>query len=103
VKFFTNKGREMKTEAFFVLGYKEFDKLVNDNIPSADGKYNFAAGEEASNDSSHIYRVINDVMLDYDLENIEGGELQYNAGVILNYLCRETIIPAGNYLIEVSW
>jgi hypothetical protein len=91
-----------------VLDYDEFDKLVNDNIPSAKGKYEIIAYEELSNDSAVVFEEVGG---DYDdeffqkltLPDIEAGNLMYRAGSLLEVLCHKGVILPGNYIIEVSW
>ncbi len=93
----------MKHESFIVLDYKDFNKLVNRYVPSAKKKYEFVAAEEARNDTSHIYRDIDNKISDSDFEEILKGKLEYNAYALLAYLCQRKVIEEGSYIIEVCW
>ena len=78
----------MDKKEFFVMDYKEFNVLVNANILSAKGNYEFIAEEEMANDSDKAYYVKaldpnNDYDKKYTIPDIEGGKLQYQAGSIL--------------------
>jgi len=93
----------MKKLTYNVMDYQEFDRLVNDNIPSANGTYEFVAYEELPNDIAKTYVAKVDYMTDFDVSDIESGKLMYRAGGILCYLVWKGIIEAGDYLITVCW
>lgn len=98
----------MKKVEFNVMDYDEFDDLVNANL-TLSGEYEFIAYEESSNDVSHTYYNIiplnpdNEHTAKYTIPEIEGGDLFYKAGDILEYLCWKGVIQPGNYIIEVCW
>ena len=99
----------MEQILFNVMDYKEFDALVNENIPAANNKYEFVAYEEMGNDSDKAFINVEALNPDdnlaktYDIPQIENGDLMYKASVILSYLCWKGIIAPGNYLIQVCW
>ncbi len=99
----------MEKLTFNVMEYQELDALVNENIPSANGKYDFVSCEEANNDSSYAYHGIapmdveDELVKTVELDEIMEGNLAYKIGAILEYLCYLKAIEPGNYLIEVCW
>ncbi len=70
--------------------------------------YNFVLLEECGNHSEHSFDV-NDEIDEDDLEMWEeskgegSGSLMYNNGIVLNKLCVDGHIEAGEYIVNVSW
>ena len=98
----------MEKITYNVMGYHEFDTLVNQHVPSASGEYEFLAMEESPNDICRRFHGVKSIMEDrfakeYGLPEIMAGKLQYHASTLLAYLCFLDVIEPGDYLIEVSW
>jgi hypothetical protein len=55
-----------------------------------------------SNDTSKSYNV-DGKLSKYDLDAFEAGRVYYNARMLLNKLCADGYIEAGEYIIECSW
>lgn len=106
-------------EEFYLIDYDEFDKMVNDFYGCICSE--FAADQEANNDSCHEFNVEKkevDYFVRYQKEDldehiaIKKGEIKnpylYATGgfMVDNYLCdmaRLKHIPFGRYLIRVCW
>jgi hypothetical protein len=104
----------METKNFFVYSYDEFNKLVNEKLPSIKERtwpYEFVAEQDANNYSCYKFENIGETSKDespecmyrrFDVPDIEKGKLR-NTHALLEYLCEKGIIQPGNYLIEVFW
>jgi len=93
----------MKTLTFTVMGYHEFEELVNKNVPEAKGKYEYAACEECGNDIDKAYVGVDGKLDPYDRKELANGNLQYRSWPLFNLLVEKGILQPGNYLIRVSW
>lgn len=89
------------TEKTFYVDYDDFDEFVQQIY---DESYEFAAIQEAGNDSSHEFGVTGDLD-DYDEEDAQGirnGVVRDN-WLLFNVLCADGYIEPGNYIVRVSW
>jgi len=93
----------MKTLAFNVMSFNEFDELVNKNVPGAKGKYEYCAEEECSNDIDKAYVGVDGKLDEYDRKELADGNLQYRSWPLFNLLVEKGVLQPGNYLIRVSW
>lgn len=97
----------MERKTFNCMGYNELDKLINDTFFEGKNKYEFVCDEELMNDVIKSYDGIDGVFhYKWDKEETDEfltGKTSCRARLALNELCRRGIIPAGNYLINVSW
>jgi hypothetical protein len=96
----------MKTKTVTEIEYHELEDLVKEKLGYKN--YSFVAVEECGNDSSHEFTVEKGFEdSEYDKEQIEKWEkgefVQFSNHVILNKLCMEGHIPAGNYIVQVCW
>ena len=99
------------SETYYTLDYDDLDSMVNlfflgDENPK-DG-FECVAYGEWSNDSSYDFTVAKTgYWSKYEDENIEKafkGDFKYiGVYTLLNYMCRQDVIPEGKYLINVSW
>jgi hypothetical protein len=94
----------MKVKTIVEMSYDEFDQLVNQHIPAANGKYEFTAEEECGNDTAKTFNGIDGSFKYVEREEaeIEKGNLR-NTHAVLHCLCKKGYIPAGDYVITVSW
>lgn len=69
--------------------------------------FEFVADQECGNDSSHTFEVSRknsfEDLVDDMIAFKDNGKYAFMAGPILNDLCDQDLIPAGTYLISVSW
>lgn len=93
------------TKTVHEIGYKKLD----DFIKSVTGQeYECVCAEEWSNDSEHHF-VVTGKLDNYDREEwnqfraLGGKDSSFILGAILNGLCEEGHLPAGDYLISVCW
>lgn len=92
-----------KKKTVIEVSYSDLEKLVKKHYPEQYkhmGGYSFAAVEECGNDTSHGFDV-DGKLDDWDLEKFAKGEASNIA--LLNKLCADGLIEAGEYLIEVCW
>lgn len=88
------------------VGYKDVERLVKEKYPSL-SEYSYAAVQVCGNDERHAYSLTG--KLDkYEQEKwqavvAEQGLCEYANDVILNKLCADGHIPAGEYEVVVSW
>lgn len=104
----TDAAIPASTTAIIKLDYNAFDKLVNEHLPQAKGKYEFVQAQECGNDTDHLFEGItaeepSDFDKQWTLPDLERGKLDWRAHKILKLLCRKGAVKPGNYLIQVSW
>lgn len=95
----------MKTTTITKLTYRELETLLTEHFPGVDP--DLIAREEWSNYEEHSF-MVGGVLNTWDTEKLA----DYIAGkwtrfgttdVLLNALCLKGALPAGDYLIDVSW
>jgi hypothetical protein len=88
------------------LEYYELEALINEHYRSQ-RQYNFVADVECGNGTSHKYVVEKEQLLSYDLTRLaqfaSGERTTYVTRILLTDLCNRDILPAGTYIIRVSW
>lgn len=88
------------------VDYNDFDRFVNE-IYFKPNEYEFVADHEANNYSSYIFRVNGKISEDpwtqEEIKSIRSGKPTRNTGLLLNLLCADGHIEAGEYLINVFW
>ncbi len=95
---------KVRTETTRVVDYKDLDAFIRHHTGR---DYNCVADEEWGNDSQHSFTVA-PLKADYnrrDWDAFKAGTRGegYMLGTILDGLCSEGKLPAGNYLVEVCW
>lgn len=94
-----------KEVRYFKVDSSDLEDLIQETYKI---RYEMAAQEEWSNDSSHSYNNIDgkltklgekDLVSFIETEKTEFGITK----VLLNDLVRKNLIPAGNWLITVCW
>ena len=114
----------MKTTTYIEMDYGEFEELVEKEYGAP---YSFVASEECGNDTDHSYTITGVVDEPDELEKFRAKckdiaeynatltdeykdawrrkevTFMYSSGVLLEDMVARGIIPAGNYLIHVSW
>lgn len=90
---------KIETKLTHYISYKDFERLVMDVYGK---EYSFITGQEMGNDSDWATNV-DDELSDDDMEDLEIWDVSYNAGTILNDLCRRGVIEAGAWVVQVSW
>lgn len=86
------------------MDYDDFDKLVK----STYGKdFEVVADQECGNDESLSFTGVRGEMDEYDLEDLQKfqntGRYCFLGSRIMEDLVRQGILPAGDWLIDVSW
>ncbi len=94
----------MKTKVSNYVEYYDLEKFVKERYGH---KIEIVAMEEASNDTSLVFFVDGVISSGYSdkIEHwLETGEFfHFGTNIILQKLCYDSYIPAGEYVIEVSW
>jgi hypothetical protein len=96
---------EMRTKTVHEVRHSELERFVG-RVYGQD--WSFVAAEEASNDTQHTFQVNGQVTSD-DMDAVGGWQLDAypsycpSAQMILDDLCSRLMIPAGEYLVKVSW
>ena len=95
----------MTTEVANYVDYFDLEKFVKERYGHV---IDIVAMEECSNDSSFTYYVEDGPVDEYIFQEsaawiMDGRFWPYGTGHILNQLCTDGYIPAGNYIINVSW
>ncbi|KKL86839.1 hypothetical protein LCGC14_1940680 [marine sediment metagenome] len=91
---------------YLEVNYGDLDKFLTERF-SFDEEYEFVAAEEVGNDSKTSINVEPELSK-WDREHIE-KVLETKkweccqTRILLCYLCEQGEIPAGEYLISVSW
>ena len=94
-------------KTFKVVDYHDLDKFINDNVRFSD-PFECITSDAWDNYSYHRINVTGELG-EYELARmgdiLDTGEWEGNneTSIILNYLCREGKLEAGEYLIEVFW
>lgn len=87
------------------VDYNDFDKFIHEVYGNKG--YEFAADQESSNDHSHEFRVDDKPVDSYEkakLEKFSNGEhCSWVTRALLQDCCHRKLIPAGRYVIRVSW
>lgn len=110
----------MKTHTVHNVDYSDLEEFVTEQFgleptvteygsgyKHVEPAYSFVAIEECGNDCSFNF-VVSGIISEYDRTDVEawvesnGTEFIGNAQ-ILDYLCWQGKIPAGNYNVSVSW
>ncbi len=96
----------MTIKQYLEVDWRDLNKFLTERF-SFDEEYEFVAAEEVGNDSKTSIDV--EPKLDkYDKNHIKEVLKTkkwecYQTRSLLCYLCEQKEIPAGNYLIDVSW
>lgn len=82
-------------------GYRDVEKAAAEHYGI---NYSFPATQECGNDTSHQFRVGAGDLEEEDEAEVRAGKVpMYNNGALLEVLCKDGHIPAGDYVIEVFW
>lgn len=88
------------------MDYYDLEAIINEHYPNA-REYNFVADVECGNGTTHKYVVEKEELHSYDRAEVDkfaaGGWVKYVTQSLLTDLCNRDILPAGTYLIRVSW
>lgn len=98
----------MESKTFHTVDYSDLQEFIRNEFGRPD--YSLPADIECSNDSSHTFSVGSDewhLLDEYDIERVEefkiGKHVDYITGPLLQHLYEMGQIPAGEYLVLVSW
>ncbi len=97
---------KMTTREYIEVNYGDLDEFLTERF-SFDPRYEFVAAEEMSNDSEKS------ITVEPELDKYDKEEMREiletkkwkccQTSTLLCYLCEKGEIPAGDYLISVSW
>jgi hypothetical protein len=98
---------KFKQEKVFRPEWHEIEKeitafLKSKGVPMMED-YNIPCEEEMSNDSTYSSNVNPEVPSAYEMKDILKGQLGWKTGMILDWMCAEKVIPAGEYVVDISW
>ena len=99
----------ISTQTVHKVDSYRLEQFVNEvYAPQGVTDYSFQADQLAGNDTTHEFNVENDPndadSYDYFREWLEsGGTTEYATNEVLNDLCRRGLIPAGTYLVDLSY
>jgi len=87
---------------YYEVDYDDLDRFINFHFFGGETKYNFAVSEEANNDTSYPYHVV-DKVDEYDRKRIDDRDFIYMTQAYLDEACRLGLVKPGKYLINVCW
>lgn len=91
------------------VNYNDLDRAISEFLKEKGAKntqFEVVAYEELGNDSDKAFNIGKyDFSLpdESDKADILNGKLHYQTGRILEWMCAEGKIPAGDYVVEISW
>jgi len=87
------------------VDYHDVDKAVNEffKLKGIEGKCECVPDNEWSNDSSHSFNIAPELPSKDDEERIRSCHLSWRIGAILDWMCAEGHIDAGEYIIDICW
>lgn len=100
---------KIETKTTHYVNYRDFDDAINSFLKSKGEMrcdFEIVAHHELGNDSC-----VNFTIGKYDWSKISeekkqeilNGNLRYKGGKILEWMLEEKLIPAGEYIVTVSW
>lgn len=94
-----------RTETIIRVQYYDLDSFIQEVTGQKD--YECVAGEEWGNDSEHRFNIDGKLSEfdkpEWDKFKAGNGKHNYMMQTILDGLCADGHIPAGTYLVSVSW
>ncbi len=97
------------TTTIHKVNYNDFDAAINDFLKekgAAKEDYEIVADEQLGNDCEKAFDIGKydwAVPTERDKQEMLKGDLYYNTSKILEWMCQEGKIEAGEYLVEISW
>lgn len=91
------------------VNYNDLDRAISEFLKEKGAKnteFEIVAYEELGNDSDKAFNIGKydwAVLDEKDKQEILRGNLYFRTGVILEWMCAEGKIPAGDYVVEISW
>ena len=100
---------KLTTKVIHEVNYSDFDAAINSFLEQKGGKpfeFEIVAHHELSNDTCKTFSAgLYDwsKLDDDDKQAILNGDLYQRGGDILEWMHEEKLIPAGEYLVKISW
>ena len=84
----------------FEVNYGDLDKAISEEFGI---EFEIVAHHELMNDVAWTCTVRPEPMEEYYRGRLEGGNFIWMGGILLNEMCHRGKIPAGKYVVEISW
>lgn len=100
---------KITTKTIHSVNYNDFDEAISEFLKekgATETSFEIVAYEELGNDSAQTFDIGKydwAVPNEEDKAEILNGTLHYRTGDILEWMCAEGKIPAGDYVVEISW
>ena len=99
---------KIDTKVVHLVYYTDLDDAIRDFLMekgAVNSDFEVACIEELNNDSAKMFNVakISYAISDTEKNMILGGDLGFQTETILDWMCCEDKIPAGKYIVDVSW
>jgi len=93
-------------QMYIVVDSFKLDEYLKEKFPDVD--ISFAGDFEMSNDSSKVVNITNDMFEEWDQKHFDDLMAGRPAGwggpqYLMQRLCQQGKLPAGNYLVKVCW
>jgi|ERR1035437_137067 hypothetical protein len=97
-----------KTKTVIEVDYHDLNEeiakfLKSKDLPIGADGFECVVEEEWGNDSDHAFTLEKEQPDEYDMVKMKKGNYQYKVGSILNWMCAEGVLAAGEYLVTVCW
>ena len=97
----------INTKTVNEVDYDDVDQAIAEFLKSKGfdlgRRYECVCEEEWQNDMKKEWQIEPNLPKDYDLKRFAENNFGFRTRTILDWMCADGLIPAGNYLIDVSW
>jgi len=98
---------KINTKTVNEVDYNDVDQAITEFLKSKGfdpgRQYDCVCEEEWQNDMKKEWKIEPRLPETYDLKRYAECKFSYRTRSILDWMCADGLIPAGNYLIDVSW
>ena len=94
-----------QTETVYIVDYNDLNEATREFVKSKKlpGEPEVVSNLEMSNDTAKTISVSPRKPEGYDLRSFKKGDYSFGTNALLDWMCYDKIIPAGEYVIEISW
>lgn len=99
-----NKAFDSESEIVVKVDYSNLEQGINLFLKSQgiDKEFELTVEHECSNDTSLTFDVDAGID-DSEIKELKDGNFYFRCGDILRWMCKNDLILAGEYLVNVSW